>query len=33
VETQVVAGVGHFLHQEAPEEVGARVCEWLARHG
>jgi pimeloyl-ACP methyl ester carboxylesterase len=33
VETQVVAGVGHFLHQEAPAEVGDRVCWWLARHG
>ncbi len=27
---EVVPGVGHFLHLEDPEGVGARIAAWVA---
>ncbi len=27
-----IRGAGHFLHQERPAEVNARILEWLRRH-
>jgi pimeloyl-ACP methyl ester carboxylesterase len=29
--SQIIAGAGHFLHLEAPDEVVARTLPWLAR--
>jgi pimeloyl-ACP methyl ester carboxylesterase len=29
-ESQVLGGVGHFLHMERPDLVAARIMEWVA---
>lgn len=30
--SEVIAGVGHFMHVEAPAEIAARTVAWLAQH-
>lgn len=32
LEVARIAGAGHFLQQERPDEVNARILEWLRRH-
>jgi pimeloyl-ACP methyl ester carboxylesterase len=32
LEVERVRGAGHFLHQERPAEVNARILDWLRRH-
>ena len=32
VSVECMAGVGHFLHREAPGRVNARLIDWLGRH-
>ena len=30
---ETLAGVGHFLHREAPDQVNTLLLEWLGEHG
>lgn len=32
LEVERIRGAGHFLHQERPAEVNARILDWLRRH-
>jgi pimeloyl-ACP methyl ester carboxylesterase len=32
LEVARIRGAGHFLHQERPDEVNARILEWLRKH-
>ncbi len=32
VRVERIAGGGHFVHQEKPDEINQLLCEWLAEH-